>query len=262
GRGLVETVDDFGVRGARPSHPELLEWLAGEMLASGDSRRHILRQMVLSRTYRQGRSVDPALRDQDPDNVLVGRRELRRLSGEAIRDAMLVASGRLVARPFGPPVEPPQPPGVFAFTQTKKSWRSPAGEGRYRRSLYTRIWRSSPYPFFGTFDAPGRDASCVRRTTSRTPLQALALVNDPQVMELARELVARLDREVGPDGDVPDGERIVAAFGWALQRSPSNPELDLLVDFIRSVRDRDGKRAAWVGFARALFNMGEFTHAP
>ncbi|MEC8511218.1 MAG: PSD1 and planctomycete cytochrome C domain-containing protein [Planctomycetota bacterium] len=262
GRGLVETVDDFGVRGARPSHPELLEWLAGEMLASGDSRRHILRQMVLSRTYRQGRSVDPALRDQDPDNVLVGRRELRRLSGEAIRDAMLVASGRLVARPFGPPVEPPQPPGVFAFTQTKKSWRSPAGEGRYRRSLYTRIWRSSPYPFFGTFDAPGRDASCVRRTTSRTPLQALALVNDPQVMELARELVARLDREVGPDGDVPDGERIVAAFGWALQRSPSNQELDLLVDFIRSVRDRDGKRAAWVGFARALFNMGEFTHAP
>ena len=221
GRGIVETIDDFGVRGARPSHPELLEWLAGEMLASGDSRRHVLRQMVMSRTYRQGRRVDPALRDRDPGQRAARSPGASSSEREAIRDAMLVASGRLVARPFGPPVEPPQPPGVFAFTQTKKSWKSPAGEGRYRRSIYTRIWRSSPYPFFGTFDAPGRDASCVRRTSSRTPLQALALVNDPQVMELARELVARLDREYGPDGHGPDGDRIVAAFEWALQRGPS-----------------------------------------
>ncbi len=262
GRGIVETIDDFGVRGARPSHPRLLEWLAGEMLASGDSRRHMIRQMVLSRTYRQGRRVDPALQDRDPENVLLGRREPRRLSGEAIRDAMLVASGRLVARPFGPPVEPPQPPGVFAFTQTKKSWKSPAGEGRYRRSIYTRIWRSSPYPFFGTFDAPGRDASCVRRTSSRTPLQALALVNDPQVMELARELVDRLDREYGPDGHGPDGDRIVAAFEWTLQRGPSRSESELVHDFLGTVRSRDGERAAWLGLARALFNKAEFTHAP
>lgn len=262
GRGLVETVDDFGVRGARPSHPDLLEWLAGQLLASGDSRRSLLREMVLSRTYRQGRGADPALLSRDPENVLLGRRTMRRLSGEAIRDSMLVASGSLIARPFGPPVEPPQPPGVFAFTQTKKSWKSPAGDGRYRRSLYTRIWRSSPYPFFGTFDAPARDASCVRRIPSRTPLQALALVNDPQVMELARELVGRLDREVGADGDAPDVERINAGFSWALQRTPSEGELSLLVDFIDTVRSRDGKRAAWVGFGRALFNMGEFTHAP
>ena len=262
GRGLVETVDDFGVRGSRPSHPELLEWLAGEMLASGDSRRHVLRLMVLSRTYRQGRSVEPALLEMDPGNVLLGRRDLRRLSGEAIRDAMLVASGRLVARPFGPPVEPPQPPGVFAFTQTKKSWKSPAGEGRHRRSIYTRIWRSAPFPFFGTFDAPARDASCVRRTTTRTPLQALALVNDPQVMELARELVGRLDREYGPDGRGPDGDRIVAAFNWSLQRGPSAAEFGLVLTFVDSVRRREGHRAAWVGLARALFNMGEFTHVP
>ena len=262
GRGLVETIDDFGVRGSRPSHPDLLEWLAAEMLASGDSRRHVLRQMVMSRTYRQGRAADPGLLENDPGNVLLGRRELRRLSGEAIRDAMLVASGRLVARPFGPPVEPPQPPGVFAFTQTRKTWKSPAGEGRYRRSIYTRIWRSSPFPFFGTFDAPARDASCVRRTMSRTPLQALALVNDPQVMELARELVGRLDRDYGPDGHAPDGDRILAAFDWTLQRGPSRAEFDLVLDFIDSVRSREGHRAAWVGLARALFNMGEFTHAP
>ena len=102
---------------------------ASRVACRGDAgpgiRVDVLRLMVLSRTYRQGRSAEPALLEMDPGNVLLGRRDLRRLSGEAIRDAMLVASGRLVARPFGPPVEPPQPPGVFAFTQTKKSWKSP-----------------------------------------------------------------------------------------------------------------------------------------
>lgn len=262
GQGLVATADDFGLRGTRPSHPELLEWLAGEMLRSGDSRRAILRSIVLSRTYRQGRDASAELLERDPTNVLLGRRTVRRLNGEAIRDAMLIASGRLVDRPFGPPVEPPQPPGVYAFTQARKNWKSPPGDGRFRRSIYTRIWRSSPFPFFGTFDAPARDASCVRRRVSRTPLQALALVNDPQVMELAREMIGRLDREVGASGEVSDAARITAAFRWTLQRTPTEAELERLSTFVDAVRQRDGKRAAWLGVARALFNLGEFTHAP
>lgn len=262
GQGLVSTVDDFGVRGARPSHPELLEWLSAEMLRQGDSRRAILRTLVLSRTYRQSRHGAPELAAADPENRLLGRARLRRLSGEAIRDAMLAASGRLVNEPFGPPVEPPQPTGVYAFTQARKNWTSPAGDGRARRSLYTRIWRSAAYPFFGTFDAPARDFSCTRRRTSRTPLQALSLANSPQVMELARSLVGRLDDEVGRDGDVTDEARIDAAFRWSLQRLPEDAERARLAAFVQDLRERDGERAAWIGVARALFNLGEFTHRP
>ncbi|MEZ6015636.1 MAG: PSD1 and planctomycete cytochrome C domain-containing protein [Planctomycetota bacterium] len=183
GRGLVATENDFGLRGARPTHPALLDWLAQDFVAHGFSRKHLVRTIVTSATYRQAVTFDPALLERDPSNELLARQRLLRLEGEVLRDSMLVASGLLDATVGGPPVQPPQPDGVFAFTQSAKKWEPSAGSARFRRSLYTRIWRTAPFPFYATFDAPAANATCTRRERSTSPLQALALANDPMALE-------------------------------------------------------------------------------
>ena len=172
GTGLVETENDFGLRGAQPSHPELLDWLAQDYVEHGYSRKHVVRRIVLSHTYRQSSAASAAERERDPNNRWLARQRRLRLEGETLRDAALAVSGLLDPRLGGGPVQPPQPEGVFAFTQSRKSWQPSEGGDRYRRSLYTRIWRSSPFPFYSVFDQPAASASCTRRTRSNTPLQA------------------------------------------------------------------------------------------
>lgn len=263
GTGLVGTQSDFGLRGGRPSHPELLEWLAGAYVQSGFSRKAALRRMVMSTAYRQAADLDPARLERDPGGRLLSRSVRRRLPGEALRDSMLVVSGMLDVSVGGPPVQPPQPAGVFAFTQSKKSWIPTAGTGRFRRSLYTRIWRSSPYPFYGTFDRPSAGVACTRRLTSKTPLQALALINDPMVMELC-EAFADGVLEGKPEGKAEGGTtgRLRAAWERVLLRDPAPDELVLLAAHFERVKDSQDERSAWVSVARVLFNLGEFTHRP
>jgi len=258
GAGLVATENDFGLRGARPSHPELLDWLAAELRDSGYSRRHVLRSILLSRTYQQAALTDPALLERDPDNALLARQTRRRLSGEQLRDSMLLAAGVLDPKVGGPPVQPPQPEGVYAFTQNRKNWKPSEGSARHRRSLYTRIWRSAAFPFFTTFDTPAANVTCTRRVPSRSPLQALALANDPLVVELAAAFGAR----IGALEAASDDARIDAAFQLALGRPPVDAERERLAGHVRAVREARGEEAAWFALARVLFNLGEFTHRP
>ncbi|MCH2100503.1 MAG: PSD1 and planctomycete cytochrome C domain-containing protein [Planctomycetes bacterium] len=253
GTGLVETENDFGMRGAQPSHPELLDWLAQDYIDHGFSRKHVVRRIVKSKTYRQSSDATVAEREADPNNHWLARQRRLRLEGEALRDASLAVSGLLDERRGGGPVQPPQPGGVFAFTQSRKSWKASEGADRYRRSIYTRIWRSSPFPFYAVFDAPAASASCTRRVRSNTPLQALTLANDAMVIEFASALGERLRNEDDP---------FTAAMPLVLSRSATEAEVARLRDHwarVAALRDED---AAWTSLGRVLLNLDEFLTRP
>jgi hypothetical protein len=197
GRGLVETVEDFGTQGDPPSHPELLDWLAVEFMEHGWSQKAILRAIVGSATYRQSSAASPALRERDPDNRLLARASRYRLEAEAVRDTALAAAGLLSSRIGGPSVHPPQPEGVWNVPYSDMRWENSSGEDAHRRGLYTFIRRSSPYPSLVTFDAPSREQCVPRRPRTNTPLQALTTLNDPVFVEAARALAGRMEREGG-----------------------------------------------------------------
>src|SRR5439155_6913529 len=183
GRGLVETEEDFGTQGSPPSHPELLDWLAAEFQRQGWSLKEMHRLIVTSNTYRQASKFRADLKDKDPRNLLLARQERVRFDAEIVRDAALTASGLLDRTIGGPSVKPPQPEGVYAFTQTAKRWTADTGPSRYRRGMYTLYFRSAPHPLFTTFDAPDFQTVCTRRGRSYTPLQALTVANDEAFLE-------------------------------------------------------------------------------
>jgi mono/diheme cytochrome c family protein len=195
GTGLVESTGDFGNTGARPSHPLLLDWLAVEFRESGWDRRHMLRLMATSATYRQAAAVTPELLERDPMNRWLARGSRHRLDAEELRDQALAASGLLVARLGGEPARPYQPEGVWEEVAMKQSttryYHADDGENLYRRSLYT-IWkRTAPPPAMDVLNAPSREVSCVRRDRTNTPLQALVTLNEPLFVEASRQLAAR-----------------------------------------------------------------------
>ncbi len=196
GRGLVETEEDFGTQGTPPTHPELLDWLAGEFIRQGWSLKEMHRLIVTSNTYRQSSRSRPDLKDKDPRNLLLARQERVRVEAEIVRDAALSASGLLDPTVGGPSVKPPQPEGVYAFTQTAKKWVADAGPARNRRAMYTLFYRSAPHPLFTTFDAPDFQTVCTRRGRSNTPLQALTVANDEAFLEFSQGLAARVLREL------------------------------------------------------------------
>ena len=169
GRGLVETDNDFGTQGSNPSHPELLDWLACELLDSGWQEKVIHRLIASSRVYSQA-SRYRSDGESDPENRLYWRQSRLRLDAELIRDAALRCSGLLTSRIGGPSVFPPQPDGVMTLGQMKRPWVADVGPNRFRRGLYTYFWRATPHPFLTTFDAPGGVQSCTRRLRSNTPL--------------------------------------------------------------------------------------------
>ena len=228
GRGLVETEEDFGTQGTLPSHPELLDWLAVEFIKGGWSMKALHRLIVTSATYRQSSRNRPDLIDKDPQNVLLARQSRLRVEAEIIRDLALSAGGLLNRKIGGPSVRPPQPEGVYAFTQQAKKWETSTGSDRYRRGLYTFFYRSAPYPLFGTFDAPDFQTTCTRRSRSNTPLQSLALANDPVFLECSRGLARRIMQDVpGPFLENLES-RLTRAFVLALHRPASPRELNLL----------------------------------
>jgi hypothetical protein len=195
GRGLVETAGDFGIMGARPSHPELLDWLAVEFRESGWDVKAFYRRLVTSATYRQSADVTPAALERDPANRLLGRGPRFRLDAEVLRDNALFAAGLLVEKVGGPSVKPYQPPGIWeevAMPESNtKTYMADKGEGLYRRSVYTFWKRASSPPSMETFDAPSREVVCTRRARTNTPLQAFVTMNDPQWVEAARKLGER-----------------------------------------------------------------------
>jgi Protein of unknown function (DUF1553)/Protein of unknown function (DUF1549)/Planctomycete cytochrome C len=257
GRGLVETDNDFGTQGTPPSHPDLLDWLACELMDRGWNLKAIHRLIVSSATYRQASLIRADGQAIDPDNRLLWRQARLRLDAELIRDAALTCSGLLTRVVGGPSVFPPQPDGVMNLGQMRRPWLADTGPNRYRRGLYTFFWRATPNPFLTTFDAPGGMQTCTRRFRSNTPLQALTLLNDPAFVEIAQGLAARIISErPRPASDV---ERLHYAFMLCMGRSPADGELETLQTLLRkeTAADETGK-ASWITVARVLLNLDEF----
>ncbi|MFP4094541.1 MAG: DUF1553 domain-containing protein [Cyclobacteriaceae bacterium] len=192
GYGIVRTLEDFGTQGAVPSHPELLDWLALRFMHEHQWRmKSLIKDMVMSATYRQSSQVTPELYEADPQNKWLARGPRFRLSAEQIRDQALAVSGLLSDKMYGPSVMPEQPEGIWNTIRHVMQWRVSEGEDRYRRALYTYWRRSSPYPSMITFDSPNRGLCVSRRIRTNTPLQALTTLNDPVYFEAAQALAAQ-----------------------------------------------------------------------
>ena len=229
GRGIVETSEDFGTQGSPPTHPELLDWLATEYPRQGWGLKKILRLIVTSATYRQSSEVEPELEERDPYNKLLARGPRFRLPGETIRDCALAASGLLSTKIGGPSVFPSQPEGIWDRPYNDDKWVQSKGEDAFRRSLYTFVRRTSPYPSWTTFDAPTREFCTVRRVRTNTPLQALTTLNDPVFFEAAQALAGRMTRDVGPD----PASRAAYGFRLCLSRRPAAPELERILSYYK-----------------------------
>jgi hypothetical protein len=235
GTGLVETAEDFGVQGARPSHPLLLDWLATELIRRKWDQRAILKLIVLSATYRQSSDVTPELLDADPRNLLLARGPRLRLPAEMIRDNALAISGLLNRQVGGPSVRPYQPAGLWedVSVERRDKYVADTGPGLYRRSMYTFWKRTCPPPGMSAFDAPDRETCVIRRARTNTPLQALVLLNDTTYVEAARVFAERIARHA--DDDV---ERLNFAFRSAVARLPSDEERAIVSDVLAAARKR------------------------
>ncbi len=257
GRGIVETENDFGMQGSAPTHPALLDWLAVEFVRRGWSLKDMLRLIVTSASYRQSSAVGESGvgsgESIDPQNKLWWRAPRLRLEAEAIRDVALMASGLLARRLGGPGVFPPQPREMFLFTQSNHPWVESQGADRYRRGMYTYLWRQSLHPLLTTFDGVDAQTSCTRRNRSNTPLQALHLANAPAFIEFAEALGQRIVRE-GP-GD--DRGRLDFAFRVCFARPPSEAETMRLFSYLEAQRAANPE-SAWTMVSRVLLNLDEF----
>ncbi|MFO0888523.1 MAG: PSD1 and planctomycete cytochrome C domain-containing protein [Isosphaeraceae bacterium] len=229
GRGLVGTPEDFGTQGARPTHPELLDWLATEWIRQGWSQKAMLRLLVTSATYRQRSEAGPERLARDPKNELLSRGPRFRVPAETVRDIALAAGGLLTPTLGGPSVHPPQPEGATSLAYGMTAWPTATGADRYRRGLYTYLKRTAPYAAFITMDAPTSDTACVRRERSNTPLQALTLLNDTVFVEASQALARRLLAEC-PSSD--PGDRIRFVFRVCLGRDPGPDEAARVESFL------------------------------
>jgi hypothetical protein len=273
GTGLVATSEDFGSQADAPSHPELLDWLSVEFMEKGWSFKKLHRLIVTSATYRQSSTVTADALARDPVNRLLSRGPRFRVEGEIVRDIALAASGLLSPGVGGPSVCPPAPGQLFQppVSYGPKVWKEEAGENRYRRALYTFRYRSVPYPALQAFDTPVGEASCVRRSRSNTPLQALTTLNEPLFVECARALGAKALRE----GGATDEERLAYAFRRCTSRLPTEKEKAVLLGFLAAQKehlagaaarvkeltgakdDATPERGAWTALARVLLNLDE-----
>jgi mono/diheme cytochrome c family protein len=258
GRGLVLTSEDFGSQGERPSHPELLDWLATEFLRLGTRQKPLHRLIVTSAAYRQASRVTPALRERDPDNRLLARGPRLRVEAETVRDIALQASGLLDPALGGPSVFPFQPEGIWDNPYSDDKWKTSEGGDRYRRALYTFARRTAPYPSLTVFDAPSREFCTARRVRTNTPLQALTTLNDPFFVEAARALATRTLREAGPSAEA----RASHAFRLCTARRPEPAELAQVLAFQRQQWARlrpapEAELEAWTRVANVLLNLDE-----
>ena len=274
GRGLVFTTEDFGVRGDRPSHPELLDRLAAEFVRTGWDVKAMHRLVVSSATYRRSSAYRSDIAEVDPDNVLLARQNALRMPAETVRDAGLQVSGLLWTTMGGPSVKPPQPERVTMEAFGTNDWKPSPAPDRYRRGLYTFVIRTAPFAQSITFDAPNPNEICTRRVRSNTSLQALTLLNDPVFFEMARAMAGRVLRECKGD----DAQRMEYAFRLALGRDATADERARLLTFLHdqqkqlndqtkaaatngleSVADlKPDESLAWTTLCSVLLNLHEF----
>jgi hypothetical protein len=278
GQGLSRTVEDLGAQGEWPSHPELLDWLAVELVDSGWDVKRAMRTLVTSSTYRQASTASASLREQDPQNLLYARQSRFRLDAEMVRDNALAVSGLLAERMGGPSVFPYQPAGYWSHLNVPpREWDDSPGEDQYRRALYTWWQRTFPQPSLVAFDAPSREECTGERVRSNVPQQALVLLNDPTYLEAARVFAERILR----DGGATVPSRLRWAYARALQRAPAAEEERVLVDLLSRARNQFRQSpgsaeqlvstgrypvpkdlaavelAAWTQVARAILNLPE-----
>jgi mono/diheme cytochrome c family protein len=249
GRGIVATSDDFGTQGDKPSHPELLDYLATEYRRLGWSNKALIREIVLSKTYRQASDARPELAAKDPENVWLARQSRVRLTAESIRDEALEAAGLLNTDVGGPSIRPFQPAGVAELGYSVKKWNESPGREKYKRGLYIHYQRTTPYPFLVNFDEPDSTLACTRRRVSDTALQSLDLLNDPVFYEAAQALADRIQHEA-PGGF---GSKLEFAYRVTLNRAPTEKETARMAAYFDSPNSLQ-----WVGVARILLNLDEF----
>jgi hypothetical protein len=282
GVGLVKSSEDFGTQGERPSHPELLDWLAVNFQKQDWELTWLQRKMMSSATYRQSSDVSPEKLADDPENRWLQRGPARRLNAEEVRDTLLTASGQLIPKIGGPSVYPYHPEGLWLEINNRpnysKAYPHQGGEGLYRRSLYTFWKRTVPPPTMQTFDAPEREFCVVRRSATNTPLQAFVLLHDPQFVEAARQLAIRV---LHHSPDQTDSQRLRFACLATLGRPPAPQEAEILLEMLERRRadyktneaEVDGmlgvgesetpielsraEVAAWTVIARLLMNLSE-----
>ena len=235
GRGLVATPEDFGLQGRVPAQPDLLNWLAVHFMESGWNTKALCREIALSQTYRQSTTPsDKALFEADPENQFLARGPRFRLPAEHLRDAALAACGLLNPAIGGPSVKPYQPAGLWEDSGTQHTYTQDSGDKLYRRSLYTFWRRTCPPPVMSVFDAPTREFCRVKRESTLTPLQALALMNDTGFLETARVLGEKLVRE-HPNA-AEDAERVAMASRLLLGRIPSDQQSKSMASLIAEAR--------------------------
>ncbi len=278
GRGLCRSLEDFGMQGEYPTHPELLDWLAAEFVESGWNVKHIIKLMVMSHAYQQTSQVGAVAKEKDPTNVYFTRQNRWRIEAEMVRDNALSISGLLVKKIGGASVKPYQPAGYWQYLNfPKREWQNDTGESQYRRGLYTFWQRTFIHPSLAAFDAPSREECTVQRPVSNTPQQALVLLNDPTYVEAARALAGKIVASRGSD----TSSRLRFAYQQTLLRKPTAEEQKLLsalfdkhlaqfkadeaaakqlqtVGDLKPAAGQDAAElAAWTSIARVLLNLHE-----
>ena len=278
GTGIVRSSEEFGSQGDLPFHPELLDWLAAELMDSGWDIKHMLKLLLTSTAYQQSTKTTPELNERDPDNRLLARGPRFRPTGELLRDQALAVSGLLSAKMYGPPVRPLTPNlGLSTAFGRSNDWTISEGEDRHRRSLYTEVRRNSPYASFTTFDAGNREVCMIRRSRTNTPLQAFVTLNDPVFIETNQAMARRLVSEAKATP-----ERLALLFKLCLSRAPHAHEVTSLTglyndtlttyradaaDAIKMATDPLGpapkdadiaELAAWTTIANVVMNLDEF----
>jgi hypothetical protein len=236
GRGIVLTSEDFGSQGTLPTHPELLDWLAVDLMDHNWSLKHLTKTIVMSSAYRQRAQISAEKLRIDPENQLISRGPRERLSAEQIRDQALAVSGLLSRKMGGPSVMPPQPDGIWQVVYSAEKWTTSKGEDRYRRGIYTFWRRTSPYPTAMALDATSRETCTIRRIATNTPVAAFALLNDPVYIEAAKALARRVVDHTSADTTA----RATFAFRQVLARPPAVKELERVITLFEKERTRYG----------------------
>lgn len=256
GRGIVKTVGDFGMQGELPSHPELLDWLAVDFMENGWNIKRLVKQIVLSATYRQSAEITARKKEQDPDNIWLSHYARKRLSAEEQRDLVLASSGLLVREIGGPSLKTYQPKGIWEASTSGRGqlakYVQDHGDSLYRRTIYNFIKRTVPPPALLVFDASNRDQCEVNRVQTSTPLQALVMLNDPQVLEASRVMAERFIQK-----GLSDEKTIEAVFRAIVCRMPTSKEASMIQKYYS--QEQEGF-AGNIGRAKKFLSAGEYPH--
>jgi hypothetical protein len=277
GRGLVNTLEDMGTQSETPSHRELLDYLAWQLMHEYDwSLKQLIKEIVLSRAYQQSSQITPSVLAADPENRWYSRGPRVRLSAEQIRDQALASAGLLSKKMYGPPVMPDQPEGVWQTVYNGESWTTSEGEDRYRRAIYTLLKRTSPYPSFVSFDAGSREVCLSKRIVTNTPLQALVTLNDPVYIHAAREMAKKMNEfNEKPEKaiasmygsmmleNIPPAKlrALTKLYEQAIENYNQKPEMAFEL-ISQSEQKNSNTLAAYVVVANALLNLDEFLTKP